>query len=99
MKLGLEEAQCDSSQRLTLSTPDAEMIIDRVDVKNTDEVRLKRMGICEGRRIQLVQAGDPLIANVAGARVGISRLLAQHVWVTPCAVKTGESSGAKKENV
>jgi Fe2+ transport system protein FeoA len=48
-----------------------------------DAVRLKSLGICVGRRVQLVQAGDPLIVRVLGTRVGLSARLAASVAVAP----------------
>lgn len=44
-------------------------------------VRLKRLGICPGRCIEVLHAGDPMILRVVGARVGISRKLAGSVFV------------------
>jgi hypothetical protein len=44
-------------------------------------VRLKRMGICGGRQISVLQAGDPMILRVVGARIGLSRELAATVVV------------------
>jgi len=41
------------------------------------------MGICVGRQVQLVQAGDPLIVRVLGTRVGLSARLAAGVVVEP----------------
>lgn len=48
---------------------------------SSDSTRLRSMGICVGRQIQLVQAGDPLILRVLGARVGISARLAAGIEV------------------
>lgn len=45
------------------------------------QVRLKRMGVCEGRSLQVVQAGDPMIVKAVGARIGISRALAASVMI------------------
>ena len=47
--------------------------------------RLKAMGVCIDRRIELVQKGDPLIFKVFGSRIGLSARLAEHVEVEPCA--------------
>lgn len=69
---------------LTSAGREAVLLICRVDAQHEDGVRLKRLGICEGRRVQLVQTGDPLILRVVGCRVGVSRHLASHVWVQPC---------------
>lgn len=56
-----------------------------VDVvaEDDDAVRLKSLGICVGRRVQAVKAGDPLIVRVMGARVGLSGRLASTVVVEP----------------
>jgi Fe2+ transport system protein FeoA len=48
-----------------------------------DAVRLKSLGVCVGRRVQLVKGGDPLIVRVLGARVGLSARLAAGVVVRP----------------
>ena len=46
--------------------------------------RLKSMGVCVGRRLMLIRAGDPMIVKVLGSRIGISARLAQQVMVLPC---------------
>ena len=38
-------------------------------------VRLKRIGICAGREIEVVRAGNPMILRVCGVCVGVSRSL------------------------
>lgn len=55
-----------------------------LDASQEDVTRLKQLGICSGRRIQLVKAGDPLILRVLGSRIGLSRRLAQFVIVQSC---------------
>jgi len=45
------------------------------------QVRLKRMGICDRRTITVLQAGDPMILSVVGARIAVSRYLADFVEV------------------
>jgi hypothetical protein len=39
------------------------------------------MGVCIGRKLSLVQSGDPLIVCVVGSRVGMSARLAETVYV------------------
>ena len=58
-----------------------------VDAGHQDIARLKSMGICQGRRVQLVQAGDPLIVKVVGVRIGVSARLANKVYVETCCNK------------
>jgi Fe2+ transport system protein FeoA len=52
-----------------------------VDADSDDAVRLKSLGICVGRRVQLAKGGDPLIVRVLGTRVGLSARLARCVRV------------------
>ena len=56
-----------------------------VDVEaGADEVdQLKSMGVCIGRKVMLVQAGDPLVLKVMGTRLGVSARLAARVFVEP----------------
>lgn len=56
----------------------------RIDARDVDAARLKRLGICEGRLVQLVKADDPLIVRVVGTRVGISAQLSPAIHVRPC---------------
>lgn len=56
-----------------------------VATNSDDANRLKALGICIGRSVQLLQAGDPLIVRVLGSRVGIASRLAESVIVrTTC---------------
>jgi Fe2+ transport system protein FeoA len=57
-------------------------------------VRLKRMGICSGRHITIVQSGDPMILRVVGARIGLSRELAATVIVDSDRLNAGCVSNA-----
>ncbi|MBX3438380.1 MAG: ferrous iron transport protein A [Planctomycetaceae bacterium] len=50
--------------------------------------RLKRLGICVGRQLEIVHSGDPMILKVAGTRVGLSRQLADAVLVEPAGPNT-----------
>lgn len=52
-----------------------------VEAHCDDAARLKAMGVCLGRRLSLVQMGDPLIVCVVGSRVGMSARLAETVLV------------------
>ncbi len=55
-----------------------------VEAAGEDTERLKVMGVCSGRKVRLVRRGDPMILCVWGTRVGVSRRLAQQVYVQPC---------------
>ena len=42
------------------------------------------LGVCVGRRVELVKGGDPLILRVFGSRLGLSAALAARVRVEVC---------------
>ena len=55
------------------------------EVKNRDDhQRLLAMGVCEGRLVELIMPGDPLILKVFGSRIGISGRLAEGITVELC---------------
>lgn len=59
-------------------------IVHHVEAADDDMRRLMTLGICVGRRLELVQRGDPMILRVFGSRLGVSRRLAERVQVQPC---------------
>lgn len=46
-----------------------------------DATRLMALGVCVGRQVEIIKAGEPLIVSVVGARVGLSARLAACVLV------------------
>lgn len=56
----------------------------QIDAPDADMDRLKAMGVCVGRRIEVIQRGDPMIVRVLGSRLGVSRRLAKRIVVTAC---------------
>jgi Fe2+ transport system protein FeoA len=71
------------SELIALSTAPTGAVgrVVRVEADSDDAKRLMAMGVCVGRRVQLVKAGDPLIVSVVGARLGLSARLAAGVLV------------------
>jgi Fe2+ transport system protein FeoA len=57
------------------------LIVADVLIEGADAVRLQAMGLCRGRRVELVKPGDPLIVRVLGTRVGLAGALAAKVMV------------------
>ena len=55
-----------------------------VATDDEDTNRLKTLGVCVGRRVELVRAGNPLILKIFGSRLGISAELAARVRVEIC---------------
>ena len=67
----------------TSTSPEGIIPLDRVQAGHcglVHEVRagegeieqLQAMGVCAGRKVMLVKAGDPMILKVLGSRIGVS---------------------------
>jgi Fe2+ transport system protein FeoA len=54
-----------------------------IDGPNESVVRMRSLGICVGRPLDLVCDGDPMIVRVGSTQIGLSRFLAKHVTVQP----------------
>jgi Fe2+ transport system protein FeoA len=59
-------------------------IVTSLDAGDAEVERLKTLGVCVGRKVMLVQSGDPLILKVLGSRIGVSARLAARVKVEVC---------------
>lgn len=59
----------------------AEVMELKMDAQDT--MRMAGLGMCSGRRVQLVKKGDPMILEVCGSRIGIARSVARLVQVSP----------------
>lgn len=44
---------------------------------------LRSLGLTDRCRLRLCQAGDPCIVQVDDTRIGLSRVVAQHLYVVP----------------
>lgn len=59
-------------------------VVGDVSTDDEDTQRLKTLGVCVGRRLELVRSGDPLIIKIFGSRLGLSAELARRVRVEIC---------------
>jgi Fe2+ transport system protein FeoA len=59
-------------------------VVREVATDDEDTHRLKTLGVCVGRRVELVRAGNPLILKIFGSRLGVSAELAARVRVEIC---------------
>jgi Fe2+ transport system protein FeoA len=59
-------------------------VVRSVTTEDEDTRRLKTLGVCVGRRLELVRTGDPLILKIFGSRLGLSAELAARVTVEVC---------------
>jgi Fe2+ transport system protein FeoA len=71
-------------QRLDTIEPEHCGIVRSVRAGEFEIDRLKSMGVCEGRKVMMIKAGDPMIVRVLGSRIGISARLAHNVLVQRC---------------
>ncbi len=56
-----------------------------VEVLQPEELeRLQSMGVCLGRRLEVLKPGDPLIVRVFGSRIGLSARMAGHILMRRC---------------
>lgn len=66
----------------TLATqPVGQYLCGQISGPRDAQIRLKRLGICENRPVEIVRHGDPMILNVVGANLGVSRYLAECIMV------------------
>ena len=70
--------------RLDELAPRVCAVVCGVEAGDEDTQRLKSLGVCVGRRVELVRAGDPLIVKIFGSRLGLSAELAARVRVEIC---------------
>lgn len=69
---------------LTELRPMEPALVADLDANAEELTRLKHLGICAGRRLQMVKPGDPLILRVLGSRIGLSVRLGSCVSVVRC---------------
>ena len=73
-----------SLTRLDRLAPRVCAVVRRIDSDDDDVARLKTLGVCAGRQVELIKKGDPLILRVFNSRLGMSSSLAERVWVETC---------------
>lgn len=57
----------------------------RVLGDSSESLRLKALGVCEGRVVEVLRTGDAWVVRVLGSRIGLSRGLAASVFLTTAA--------------
>ena len=70
--------------RLDALPPRQCAVVRRIETDDDDMQRLKTLGICVGRRLEIVRTGDPIIVRIFGSRLGLSASLASRVWLEVC---------------
>ena len=69
------------SEKLLARAGRGQFICVRLNATGDGAVRLKRMGVCEGRELEVIATGDPTIVRVCGSRIGLSQELAKRIVV------------------
>ena len=59
-------------------------VVRSIETDDEEMQRLKTLGVCLGRRVELVRTGDPIILKVFSSRLGLSAALAARVRVEVC---------------
>lgn len=54
----------------------------RVVGESAEAVRLRALGLCEGRQVEVLRTGDAWVVRVLGSRIGLSARLASCVLLT-----------------
>jgi Fe2+ transport system protein FeoA len=78
--------------RLNELPPQVCGIVREIETDDEETERLKMLGVCPGRRVELVRAGDPLILKIFGTRLGLAGSLAMRVSVEICGPENCELS-------
>ncbi|MEQ8849470.1 FeoA family protein [Botrimarina sp.] len=56
--------------------------VTRVVGDSAESVRLRALGFCQGRRVEVLRTGPTWVVRVLGSRIGLSRELASSVLLT-----------------
>lgn len=59
-------------------------IVRNIETDDEEAQRLKTLGVCPGRRVELVRSGDPMVLKIFGTRLGLAGSLAARVLVEIC---------------
>jgi Fe2+ transport system protein FeoA len=83
------KSQCKGSPSCPLSKVDAGSLarISHLDTTPDVRLRLRELGLCEDQTIKVVSCQPSFICQVCNSRIGLSRLLADQIFVQPLAVK------------
>jgi Fe2+ transport system protein FeoA len=67
-----------------LSVGQVGLIVEMNEPDQEQADRLKALGLCVGRRIELLKGGNPMILRVLGSRIGLALRLAKRITVDAC---------------
>ena len=59
-------------------------VVRSIATEDEETERLKTLGVCVGRRVEVARSGNPLILKIFGSRLGVSAELAARVQVEVC---------------
>ena len=76
--------QIPATVRLDELPPHVCSVVRSIATDDEDTQRLKTLGVCVGRRVEVARTGNPLILKIFGSRLGLSAELAARVQVEVC---------------
>lgn len=69
--------------------------IESLELPATQATRLAGLGLCEGRLIEVVSTGDPMIVRACGSTLAVGKAVARGVELCVCDTETCPHSGRK----
>ena len=63
--------------------------VEAIDDGFEDTARMAGLGVSVGREVRVVRVGEPMVVQIYGSRIGISREIAQRVRVVAAASSAG----------
>lgn len=74
----------DAPLRMTDVAPGQHVVITGFGDLRGESLRIREMGLFEGRSVRVVQCSDPLICQMDQTRVGLARRIACEIYVQQC---------------
>jgi len=74
----------DARLRMTDVPPGQHVVITGFGDLRGESLRIREMGLFEGRSLRVVQCSDPLICQMDQTRVGLARRIACEIYVQQC---------------
>jgi len=74
----------------------AHLLVTRVSAGPASTLRLRELGVCEGRTLRILHTSDPIICQIDQARVGLARRLAEHVHVRAAGARAADAQSVDR---
>ncbi len=61
--------------------------VEAVDAGFENAARMAGLGVSIGREVRVVRAGEPMVVQIYGSRIGLARAIASRIRVAPISVE------------